>query len=69
MACGCGCCFILPALQVPRALMKDCAAVIARLAATLTAMPATVQAFVSITCAGKDVTEVEQLAALKALQV
>ena len=40
----------------------------ARLATALSATPGAVQAFVSVTCAGRDVTEVEQLAALKALQ-
>ena len=44
-------------------------AVVAQLATILSAAPGAVQAFVSVTCAGKDVTEVEQLAALKALQV
>ena len=47
----------------------DCAAVIERLAKTLSETPGAVQAFVSVTCSGKDATEVEQLAALKALQV
>lgn len=42
---------------------------LAPLSATLAGGAGAVQAFVSVTCSGKDVTEVEQLAALKVLQV